>query len=115
MHAVKRPGIISTICALGFGATLISFMWVFSPAIKNLGDWYPALFGIINAGAFISYIGIWYMKQWGVQLYILTFFARLSVNIVIEDIGFSTIIVGLISIATIAILIFFYKRMDSNL
>jgi len=115
MQSAKRPGIISVVCVLGFFITLLSFLWVFSPFIKKLGDWYPALFGIINTCGFISFIGIWHMKRWGVHLYALTFFIRTSIFILIEDTG-TTMIAGVInSIIFIVLLCIFYKRMDVNL
>jgi hypothetical protein len=85
---------------------------VFSPSVKKLGDWYPALFGLIVAVSFISYIGVWHMKRWGVSLFIISFFVKEIILILINDINY----VGIVfSSLFIVIMVFFYKRMDVNL
>jgi hypothetical protein len=73
---VKRPRIISLICILAYGNIILAFLKVFSPAVKKLGMLMPAIFGTIVAAHFISCVGIWYLKRWGVQLYLLAFFAK---------------------------------------
>ncbi len=115
MHAVKRPVIISIVCIMGFIGSLFSFLWVFSPFIKNLGDWYPALFGIINTCGFVAYIGVWHMKRWGIHLYAVAFFSRTSIYILIDDMGTFTIIGIIVSVIFITVMSLFYKRMDVNL
>lgn len=108
----KRPKLISIVCVLGFIWIVFSFPSVFSPSIKKLGDWYPALFGLIVACNFIAYIGVWHMKKWGVGLYIVIFFIKETILILINDISY----VGLFfSTLFIGIMLFFYKRMDVNL
>jgi hypothetical protein len=85
---------------------------VFSPSVKKLGDWYPALFGLIVAVSFISYIGVWHMKRWGVSLYIMAFFTKEIILVFINDISY----IGLTFASLfIAVMVFFYKRMDVNL
>jgi hypothetical protein len=49
---------------------VFTFPGMFSPATKKLGDWVPAVYGFIIALSFISYIGVWHMKRWGVEMYI---------------------------------------------
>lgn len=108
----KRPKLLTFVCVLGFTWIVFSFPAVFSPSVKKLGDWYPALFGLIVAVSFISYIGVWHMKRWGVSLFIVTFFVKEIILILINDINYIGIV---FSALFITIMVFFYKRMDVNL
>lgn len=110
--ALKRPHLISIICILGFIWIVFSFPSVFSPSIKKMGDWYPALFGLIVASSFISYIGVWHMKRWGVQLFIITFFMKETLLILLEDLSYVGIAFSLFFLIS---MLFFYRRMDLNL
>lgn len=108
----KRPKLLTFVCVLGFTWIVFSFPAVFSPSVKKLGDWYPALFGLIVAVSFISYIGVWHMKRWGVNLFIVAFFVKEMILILINDINYIGIV---FSSLFIIIMVFFYKRMDVNL
>jgi hypothetical protein len=110
--ANKRPKIITAVCVLGFIWIVFSFPAVFSPSVKKLGDWYPALFGLIVAFSFIAFIGVWYMKRWGVSMFIITFFIKQILLILINDISYLGLIM---SSLFIVIMLFFYKKMDFNL
>ena len=109
---IKRPKLLTFVCVLGFTWIVFSFPAVFSPSVKKLGDWYPALFGLIVAVSFISYIGVWHMKRWGVSLFIISFFVKEVILILINDVNY----IGMFfSFLFIIIMVFFYKRMDVNL
>jgi hypothetical protein len=108
----KRPLLISILCIMGFTWVISSFPGIFSPAIKKLGDFYPALLGLIVATTFISLIGIWHMKRWGLNLYIIVFFSKQLFLILTNDTNVFAIVV---SIIFIAFMLPYYKRMDSNL
>jgi hypothetical protein len=108
----KRSKLLSAVCIIGYIWIVFSFPGVFSPAVKKLGDWYPALFGLIVAASFISYIGVWHMKRWGVQLFIISFFIKEFILIMVNDVSY----VGIFfSILFIIPMLLFYKRMDLNL
>ena len=107
----KRPLLISIVCILGFIWIVFSLPAVFSPTVKKLGDWYPALFGFIVAASFISYIGVWHMKRWGCSLFIITFFIKEIILIITEDVSASGIIFSLFFICT---MVAYFKRMDVN-
>lgn len=109
---LNRPKLITAVCVLGFIWIVFSFPAVFSPSIKKLGDWYPALFGIIVAFSFIAYIGLWHMKQWGVKLFLVTFFVKQTLLILINDISYTGLALSILFSITI---LFFYKKMDVNL
>ena len=108
----KRPVLITIVCIIGFIWIVFSLPAVFSPSIKKLGDWYPALFGMIVAASFISYIGVWNMKRWGCSLFIITFFIKEIMFVLINDISFPGIIVSVFFITS---MMAYYKRMDLNL
>ena len=73
---MKRPLILSIICVIGFLWVVITFPGVFSPSIKKLGVFMPAIYGLIVAATFISFIGVWHLKRWGMELYAISFFVR---------------------------------------
>lgn len=108
----KRPLLLSILCIIGFIWVIFSFPGIFAPAVKKLGDFYPALVGLIVAATFISLIGLWHMKRWGVNLYVAVFFIKQLFLIWINDTNIPGIIV---SILFIACMLPYYKRMDSNL
>lgn len=110
--ARKRPVLVSIVCIIGFVWIVFSLPAVFSPSIKKLGDWYPALFGLIVASSFISLIGAWNMKRWGCSLFIITFFIKEIALIIINDVSYVGIVV---SVFIISALVAYYKRMDLNL
>ncbi len=108
----KRPILLSVVCVLGFIWIVFSLPAVFSPSIKKMGDWYPALFGLIVASSFISYIGVWHMKRWGCSLFVITFFTKEILLVLINDVSY----VGIVfSVFFISSMVSFYKRMDVNL
>lgn len=112
---MKRPKIISLICILGFISVVFTFPAVFSPSVKKIGDFVPALYGFIVAGSFIAYIGLWHMKQWGVQLFFLIFFIKTLFLILINDLGGGTIVGIVFTVAFGIVLLRFYPKMDINL
>ena len=108
----KRPALITVVCIIGFIWIVFSLPAVFSPSVKKLGDWYPALFGLIVASSFISYIGVWHMKRWGASLFIITFFIKEILLILINDVNYVGIV---LSVFFISVMMAYYKRMDINL
>ena len=112
---MKRPKIISFICIIGYLTVLFSFPQVFSPQVKKLGLLMPAVYGILVAASFIACVGVWYLKQWGVMLYLLVFFAKILFNLGINDLGPGFYIGNLLSVAFIFILLRFYPKMNPNL
>lgn len=112
---MKRPRIISIICIFGYLSVLVAFPQVFSPSIKKLGVLVPALYGILVAAQFISCVGIWYFKQWGVQLYLMAFFAKTLFFMLSDQTGVTFYLGLLISITFSVILLRHYVRMNPNL
>lgn len=108
----KRPVILSIFCMIGILWSLGNFVFVFSPTIKNISDWAPAIYGIIVALQFISFIGIWHMKRWGVMICISAFFAKIIFSVLVDDTSYVGI--GLSVVFTVVFLIF-YRRMDEEL
>lgn len=109
---IKRSKLLTIICIIGFIWVIISLPGVFAPSVKKINDWMPALLGAIRASMFISLIGVWYMKQWGVRLFTITFFLKEIIFIFINDTNYFSII---LSVFFITSMLFFYKRMDPNL
>ena len=108
----KRPKLLTIVCVCGFFWIVFSFPSVFSPSVKKLGDWYPAMFGLIVAITFISYIGLWHLKRWGVSLFLIAFFIKQSLLLLINDLSYPGLV---ISILFIFVIVFYYKQMDVNL
>lgn len=112
---MKRPKIISAICIIGYLTVVFTFPQVFSPSIKKLGVLMPALYGVLVACNFISCVGIWYYKQWGVQLYAITFFAKTLFFILLQQYSFSFYFSSALSFFFLLILLRFYPKMNQNL
>jgi hypothetical protein len=77
-----------------------------------MGDWYPALYGFLVALTFISFIGIWYLKKWGISLFSLIFFTKFSVQILNDDVSAAGIV---FSVVVLICLIPYYKKFSDNL
>ncbi|MBI4947367.1 MAG: hypothetical protein HY840_13325 [Bacteroidetes bacterium] len=107
-----RPIILTIFCIVGILWSMGNFVFVFSPSIKKISDWAPAIYGIIVALQFISFIGIWYMKRWGVMICISVFLAKIIFSVFVNDISYVGI--GLSVVFTVFFLIF-YRRMDEEL
>ncbi len=112
---MKRPLIITWICIIGFISIIFTFPAVFSPSVKKLGDFVPALYGFLVAGSFIAYIGLWHMKQWGVQLFLVIFFIKTLFLMSINDYGPGTISGIVFSVIFTGVFLKFYPKMDLNL
>lgn len=112
---IKRPVLLTVVCILGYTWFVFTLPTVFSPSVKKMGDWVPALFGLVAACNFISYVGVWHMKKWGVQLHIAVFFVKQILFVLLGDFGIPAIIGVLFSIFFITSMLVFYKRMDDNL
>lgn len=112
---MSRPRIISIICIIGYLSVLFSFPQVFSPPVKKLGMLMPAVYGILVAAHFIACVGIWYFKQWGVQLYLLAFFSKTLFFLLTDQTGFTFYAGAVMSVVFVVILIRHYPRMNPNL
>lgn len=112
MHIIKRPTIVTVVCVIAFVVSVLSFANVFSPFIKKKGDFFPAINGLLIACEFISLVGVWYMKRWGLNLYLITAILYQALLIGIDNWAFYKVILPLFFIITVA---FFYKKMDTNL
>lgn len=112
---MKRPGIITIICIVGYLSVLFTFPQVFSPAIKKMGLWVPAIYGILVSAYFISCVGLWYFKQWGVLLYLVSFFAKTLFFISTGQLGAGFYISTFLTLIFIILLIRYYPKMNPNL
>jgi hypothetical protein len=112
---MKRPGIITFICIIGYLTVLVTFPQVFSPGVKKLGLFVPAIYGILVAAHFISCVGLWFYKQWGLQLYVLTFFAKTLFYLLTAQTGIGFYVHLSLSLVFIVILLRFYPKMSANL
>lgn len=108
----KRPVLLTVVCVLGFIWIVFSFPGVFSPSVKKMGDWFPALYGFFVAANFMSFIGLWHMKRWGVVLFVINFFAKEMVFILVDDVSYVGIVFSLFFIVSMML---HYKKMDINL
>jgi hypothetical protein len=109
-----RPKGISIICILGFIMVVFSFPQVFSPAIKKIGMFTPAIYGAIIAAQFISFVGLWHYKQWGALGFTLVFFCKLYFNIFINETGGSFYVYIFISFISFIVVLRHFRRMSPN-
>ena len=108
----KRPAVITTACIIGYVAVVFYFIGVFAPEIKKLGDFYPALLGILVAANFISIVGVWHMKKWGAHLFIVVFFLKLIFSILVDSVGIAGTVVSVYFIASV---LPYYRQLNANL
>jgi hypothetical protein len=108
----KRPVYVSIVSILGIAWSLLSFLYVFSPDVKKVGIWFPAVLGLIISCRFISMIGVWHMKKWGVLLFFVSVFAKISISILLNQITVVEVVLSLFSGIS---LLFYFGRMDENL
>ncbi len=115
MNKIKRPVIISIACIIGYIWIVFSFLGAFAPEIKRTGAFMPALLGTIVALQFISFIGLWHMKKWGVEMFIISFFAKVSFFFLLDKLSTSLYIGMGLSLLMMVPYLLFYKKMDRNL
>lgn len=112
---MKRPGLISVLCVLGYISIVISFPQVFSPQVKKLGVFMPALSGLLVAANFMAYVGIWYMKRWGAELFLCSYFLKTILDLLLAQMGLMFYSGQIFSIFFIIALLRHYRRFDLNL
>ena len=115
MALVQRPKSISVITVTAIVLVLLAFPMLFTPSIKRMGDFVPMVLGIIITLQFVSLIGIWHMKQWGVQLFIMMFCVRVITFMFLDLYTFRFFFNILYSIIFIVFFVIHYRNMDKNL
>ncbi|MEO6884559.1 MAG: hypothetical protein ABI199_11120 [Bacteroidia bacterium] len=108
----KRPLLLSIICIIAYTWIAITFPTIFSPSVKKTSEWLPPILGFILALHFMAIVGVWHCKRWGVELYIVSFFLKQIIYILMNDISIPSIVLS--SIFIICFLVY-YKQMDQNL
>jgi hypothetical protein len=112
---MKRPAIISVLCVFGYISIVIAFPQVFSPQVKKLGLFMPALSGVLVAANFMAYVGIWYMKRWGAELFLYSYFLKTILDILYAQTGLLFYSGQLFSVVFGVALVRYYQRLDQNL
>jgi hypothetical protein len=112
---MKRPAIITIICVLGYISVLFAFPRVFSPPVKKLGLFMPALFGVIVAAQFISYVGLWYFKRWGVELFVTCFIVKTLFYLLTDQTGPLFYAGVVLSVIFIVLQLRHYRQMSAEL
>ena len=115
MAIIPRPKIISITAVSAIVLVLLSFPMLFLPSIKKLGDFIPMSLGSVITLQFVALIGIWHMKRWGVELFIVAFFARLLLFMSLNLYDFRFYFNITYSVIFSICFLFHYKKMDSNL
>jgi len=115
MALVQRPKSISIITVIAIVLVLLAFPMLFTPSIKRMGDFVPMILGIIITLQFVSLIGIWHMKQWGVQLFIIMFCVRVITFMFLDLYTFRFFFNIFYSILFLIFFLIHYRKMDTNL
>jgi hypothetical protein len=115
MALIQRPKSISIITVTAIVLVLLAFPMLFTPSIKRMGDFVPMVLGIIITLQFVSLIGIWHMKQWGVQLFIIMFCVRVMTFMFLDLYTFRFFFNIFYSIIFIIFFLINYRKMDTNL
>ena|ERR1700722_16411480 len=114
-YSRKRPVTVSIISIKGWIVVILNFLIAFSPSIKKISEFYPALYSLTMCLQFISLVGIWYMKQWGAELFVVSFFTKDILSVIMDDYSTIAIYSFVWSILVILRLLFYYRSMDKNL
>ncbi len=115
MALVQRPKSISIITVTAIVLVLLAFPMLFTPSIKRMGDFVPMILGVIITLQFVSLIGIWHMKQWGVQLFIMMFCIRIMTFMFLDLYTFRFFFNIFYSLIFIVFFLIHYRKMDTNL
>ena len=115
MAVVQRPKVISAVTVIAIVLILLAFPMLFMPSIKRMGDFIPMILGIIITLQFVSLIGIWHMKKWGVQLFIIMFCIRVITFMFLDIFTFRFYFSITYSIIFIVFFLIHYRKMDTNL
>lgn len=115
MALVQRPKSISVITVIAIVLALLAFPMLFTPSIKRMGDFIPMILGIIITLQFVSLIGVWHMKQWGVQLFIIMFSVRVVTFMFLDMYTFRFYFNIFYSVIFIVFFLIHYRKMDTNL
>ena len=115
MALVHRPKSISVVTVIAIVLVLLAFPMLFMPSIKRMGDFIPMTLGIIITLQFVSLIGIWHMKQWGVQLFIIMFSVRVITFMFLEMYSFRFYFNIFYSILFAIFFLIHYRKMDAKL
>lgn len=54
----KRPLLLSVVCIVNFVLLVAGFMLVSSPFVRNLGVWFPAIYGTLVLTKFAGTVGV---------------------------------------------------------
>ncbi len=111
----KRPKIISILGVIGFIFSSGQIIAISAPAIRDVASWYPILYGSIIALRFISLVGVWHMKKWGVELFAYITIAKVIIQLLVVDFGTATVIDTFFSFSFAIVFACFYKRMGRDL
>lgn len=111
---IRRPKIITWGCIIGFIIVILSLPQVFSPDTRRLGDFYPALFALIISLRFISLVGVWHMKRWGAELFLIVLVFQIILSLLIESYTLNSVGV-FFNVSILIDFIAHYKKMDRNL
>jgi len=111
----KRPKVISILGVVGFIFSAGQIIAISAPGIRDVGGWYPMLYGSIIALRFISLVGVWYMKKWGAELFAYITLTKIMVQVLVGDFGGASGIDAFFSVAFSVVFLSFYKRMGRDL
>lgn len=75
----------------------------------------PAIYGLVIAATFISFIGVWHMKRWGAELYVISVCAKILFFVLTRTFEWTSFVGILFSIWFVVMFLIYYKRMDLNL
>jgi hypothetical protein len=115
MAHITRPKSISVVTIIAIVLILLAFPMLFMPSVKRMGDFVPMILGIIITLQFVSLIGVWHMKQWGVQLFIVMFCTRVITFMFLDLYGFRFYFSIFYSVLFIIFFLIHYRKMDGNL
>ena len=114
-QVIKRPRILSILGVKWYIISAGQIIAISAPAIRDISSWYPMLYGSIIALRFISIVGIWHMKKWGVELFFYVTIAKIITQVLVGDFSGGAGVDSFLSVALVIVSMFYYKRMGRDL
>jgi hypothetical protein len=111
----KRPKLISIFGVKWFVISAGQIIAISAPGIRDVAIWYPMVYGTLIALRFISVVGIWHLKKWGVELFVYSTLLKIIVQVLVGDFTGASIADAVLFILGAIVFASYYKKMERNL
>lgn len=108
-NRISTPAIIYVVCLLGILETLPTLLLYFTEIAYMAGEWYLWFLIVSSLLIWLSLIGVWKMKKWGVVAYTsIMFFKEIVLYKYNQIWHYNSLLIPIIATTTIW---FYFKKM----